>query len=389
MHWVAVVGSSRGSFQLVQALQRLRESARVRTYAFAFILIIFYSVAAAAAFQGFYIKWGMHDGVPARSLVTMIDGTAERPYVFRQLLPRIAEAAVQALPDNLAAKLDEKVRTSKENLTLTGKDSTKPGYALQYRLVFYMSYLSLFAMMFMLRSLILDVGVGKSAATITPVAFALMVPILQTRGGYFYDYPELLAFTLCIRFAMRGQIIPLLLIAAPATMNKEAFLFFSMTLLPVLMIRRKLIPSLATVGAMVLISGVTYLWVRSAYAGNGGGNALFWLPQTIWFYLNPVNLLLVESTYSVLLFKGYGIVMFAWFALVVALGWKGMPTWLHRHVILAALINVPLFFLFCAGGEIRNLSMLFIGMAITSAAAVQGWLGRDESLVASSDPARS
>jgi hypothetical protein len=367
---------------LAQAFQRLRESVRVQTFAFAFVLVIFYSVAAAAAFQGFYIKWGMHDGVPARSLVTMIDGTAERPYVFRQLLPRIAEAAVQALPDQLAAKVDEKLRTSKQNLTLTGSDSAKPGYALQYRIVFYLSYLSLFAMMFVLRSLILDVGVGKSAATLTPVAFALMLPILQTRGGYFYDFPELLAFTLCLRFAMRGQVIPLLLIAAPATMNKEAFLFFSMTLLPVLMIRLKLIPALATTGAMVLISGLTYMFVRAAYVHNGGGNALFWLPQTIWFYLNPVNLLLVESTYSVLLFKGYGIVMFAWFGLVVALGWKTMPIWLHRHIILAALINVPLFFLFCAGGEIRNLSMLFIGMAITSAAAVQGWLGRDPSLVA-------
>jgi hypothetical protein len=377
LQWVAVVGSSRGSFQLVQALQRLRESARARTYAFVFVLLIFYSVAAAAAFEGFYIKWEMQDPHPTRSLVSMIDGTSERPYVYRQLLPRIAVAAKRALPENLHAKLDEKFRTSKENLTLTGVDAAKPGYAVEYRIVYYLAYLSLFAMMFVLRSLILDLGMGRAAATITPVAFALMLPILQTRGGYFYDFPELLAFALSIRFAMRGQIIPLLLIAAPATMNKEAFLFFSITLLPVLMNRLKLIPSLATVGAMVLISGLTYLFVRSDYAGNGGDNALFWLPRTIWFYLNPINLLLVEDTYGVLLFKGYGVVMFAWFALAVTPGWKAMPVWLRRHVMLAALVNTPLFFLFCAGGEIRNLSMLFIGMALTSAATVQAWLNRD------------
>lgn len=366
---------------MIQGFQRLRESVRVQTYAFVFLLLIFYSIASAAAFEGFYIKWELQDGHPDRSLVSMIDGTGERPYVYRQLLPKIAVAAEHALPDNLAARLDEKFRTSKENLTLTGKDSARPGYAVEYRIVYYLSYLSLFAMMFVLRSLILDVGLGRATATLTPVAFALMLPILQTRGGYFYDFPELLAFALCIRFAMRGQIIPLLLIAAPATMNKEAFLFFSITLLPVLMIRLKLIPALATVGAMVLISGLTYLFMRSGYTGNGGGNALFWLPKTIWFYLNPINLLLVEDTYGQLLFKGYGIVMFAWLALVVALGWKTMPTWLHHHVILAALVNTPLFFLFCAGGEIRNLSMLFIGLAITSAGAVQGWLARDAALV--------
>jgi hypothetical protein len=361
----------------------------VQTCAFAFLLLIFYSIASAAAFEGFYIKWELQDGHPDRSLVSMIDGTGERPYVYRQLLPKIAVAAKQALPDNLSAKLDEKFRTSKENLTLTGADAAKPGYAVEYRIVYYLSYLSLFAMMFVLRSLILDVGVGRAAATITPVAFALMLPILQTRGGYFYDFPELLAFTLCIRFALRGQVIPLLLIAAPATMNKEAFLFFSITLLPVLMVRLKLIPSLATVGAMVLISGVTYLLIRSGYTGAGGGNALFWLPRTIWFYLNPVNLLLVEDTYGILLFKGYGVVMLAWFALVTALGWKAMPIWVRRHVMLAALVNVPLFFLFCAGGEIRNLSMLFIGMALTSAATVQAWLSRDTTLAASASPVQS
>jgi hypothetical protein len=374
---------------LAQALQRRRESVRVQTCAFAFLLLIFYSIASAAAFEGFYIKWELQDGHPDRSLVSMIDGTGERPYVYRQLLPKIAVAAKQALPDNLSAKLDEKFRTSKENLTLTGADAAKPGYAVEYRIVYYLSYLSLFAMMFVLRSLILDVGVGRAAATITPVAFALMLPILQTRGGYFYDFPELLAFTLCIRFALRGQVIPLLLIAAPATMNKEAFLFFSITLLPVLMVRLKLIPSLATVGAMVLISGVTYLLIRSGYTGAGGGNALFWLPRTIWFYLNPVNLLLVEDTYGILLFKGYGVVMLAWFALVTALGWKAMPIWVRRHVMLAALVNVPLFFLFCAGGEIRNLSMLFIGMALTSAATVQAWLSRDTTLAASASPVQS
>ena len=55
-----------------------------------FLLALFYVIVAAAAFNGFYAKWRLNDGHAPHSLASMVDGTAYRPYVYRQLVPAVA-----------------------------------------------------------------------------------------------------------------------------------------------------------------------------------------------------------------------------------------------------------------------------------------------------------
>ena len=71
----------------------------------------------------------------------------------------------------------------------------------------------------------------------------------------------------------------------------------------------------------------------------------------------------------------YG-VFFGWgtfFLYVILVAWlmksawsKLSLTWKY-HLGLAALINIPLYLLFCAPGELRNLSMLFISFMVSLA----------------------
>ena len=340
-----------------------------------FVIALIYVLVAAGAFHGYYTKWQMSDFAPPQSLVSMLDGTAARPYVFRQLLPQTATAIEKALPGGVRIAIENRLNNAAGALRHpAGADATKQGYAVRYRIVYYLTFLSLLMALFALRSACLAVGMNKAAATAAPAVFALMFPVLQTRGGFFYDLPELLAFALAARFALGGYIVPLLLLAVPATANKESFFFYCLSLPPLLMVPFSPRKAVATAVAAAFVSGLTYLAIRLHYAGNDGQNIVFQLVDNVLFYVNPLNLFLLDQTYGLPLFKGYGIVVFSWFAVLMVYGWRQVPPSTREHLMLAAAINVPLFLLFCAEGEVRNLSMLYVPIVVLMAGALQRWL---------------
>jgi hypothetical protein len=62
--------------------------------------------------------------------------------------------------------------------------------------------------------------------------------------------------------------------------------------------------------------------------------------------------------------------MLCWFATLMMYGWKVTPNYIRQHLALAAAINIPLFLMFCAAGEMRNLSMLYVGTVALMAGAL-------------------
>lgn len=341
----------------------------------AFVVTVFYAVVAAAAFHGYYTKWFMSDFARPQSLVAMLDGTAARPFVYRQLLPQAATILERSLPEGARVYLEHRFNSARGALRHpTGADAAKDGYIIRYRIVYCATFLSLFLALFALRSVCLSIGVSRAAATAAPAIFALMIPILQTRGGYFYDFPEVLAFALAARLALGGHVAALLLLAVPATANKESFLFYCLALVPLLTVRLSLRSAIATALGAAFLSGITYLAIRQAYAANDGQNVIFQLFDNLAFYANPLNLFLFDQTYGLPLFKGYGIVVLGWFAVLMIYGWRTVPGYIHQHLMLAAVINVPLLLLFGAEGEVRNLSMLYVATVALIAGALHRWL---------------
>jgi len=349
---------------------------------FLFILAVTYCLVAAAVFHGYYEKWKMSDFAPPQSLTSMLDGTAARPYVYRQLLPQLATTVERALPEGARTAIVQRLVDARGALRHpSGQDAAKDGYVLRYRIVYYATFFCLLTALFVQRSICLAAGLNEAAAAAAPLLFALMIPILQTRGGFFYDYVELLTFSLAARFAIGGHIVPLLLLAAPATANKESFLFYCLALPPLLMHRLSMRNAMLGALTAAFVSGITYLGIRMAYAGNPGSNAIFQLFDTLPFYANPLNLIAFDQTYGLPLFKGYGLIVFAWFGLLMTYGWRQVPRYIQDHLKLAAIINIPLFLLFCAEGEMRNLSMLFVSTIVLIGAAAQRWLQSTHALI--------
>lgn len=351
-----------------------------------FLLCCAYVVVAAAAFNGFYTKWRLNDGNPALSLAHMVEGTAHRPYVYRQFVPALANGIQALLPRAMVARISARLARpervdSRWGLAMRypASESLIPAVALRYHIVYYLAFLALVVALFVMRRVCLRAGADRMGATLAPAAVALLLPFFLTGGGYFYDFFELLFMMGAVLLALGAdrrrplRMLGLLVLTGVAAWNKEAFFFFALSLYPLL---RRGLPRWqagALVMGMLAISGCVYLALRLRYAGNPGGTVSYQLLHTLRFYVNPGNWLLTESTYGVLLPRGFGIVSALALAGVAAAGWERLPPALRRHARLALWINLPLFLLFCSPAEMRNLSMLYPTLTCLMALALDRW----------------
>jgi hypothetical protein len=124
-----------------------------------------------------------------------------------------------------------------------------------------------------------------------------------------------------------------------------------------------------------LVCLAVYLPIRTRFASNPGGQVeLHWHDQLISF-LHPVSLLFnMEKTYGLLLPRAFTLLALALCAWTVARAWRQFPSALKNHAKIAAAINLPLYFLFCWPGELRNLSMLFIVLLLGLAYGLKDWM---------------
>ncbi|EHK63836.1 hypothetical protein [Achromobacter arsenitoxydans] len=352
-----------------------------------FLLSCAYVVVAAAVINGFYTKWRLNDGHPALGLSQMVEGTAHRPYVYRQLVPALANGIQALLPQATVARLSERLSEPRRVNSRSGlamrypaSEALSPAVTLRYHLVYYLTFLALLAALFVMRRVCLQAGAPAASATAAPAVFALMLPFFLTGGGYFYDFVEVLFMMSAIVLAMgvsRGtplRLAALLALAGLAAWNKEAFLFFTPALYPLLRRNLSRIQAAGLVTLLMFICGCVYLALRTRYAGNPGSTADFQLWDNLRFYVDPGNWLRTENTYGVLLPRSFSLVGLLAFAGIAVNGWTRLAPALRRHAKLVLAINLPLFVLFCSPGEMRNLSMLYPSLLCLLALALAKWM---------------
>ena len=281
-----------------------------------FLMVLLYVIVAAAAFNGFYAKWRLNDGHTPLSLASMVDGTAYRPYVYRQLVPAAANGIQALLPAHTVERLSERLTeprrvNSRSGLAMRNPSSEAmlPAVTLRYHIVYYLTYLALLGALFAMRALCLRLGASAPAATIAPLALALLMPFFLTEGGFFYDFFELLSGGLrhsvtgraapesSPRRTARGCLLALVSVAATGTRRRS---FFVATLYPLLragLPRREPRPWW---GVLVFVCGCVYLALRMRFAGNPGGTVSFQPGANLFYFLDPGNWFRTEGTYGVI-----------------------------------------------------------------------------------------
>ena len=339
-------------------------------------------VASSASFSGFYQKWHFKEASVSGYLAEntfegMVDGTAYRPFVYRRLLPDTANFIDRMTPQSIRNWLYVHQRQGAYFHIFAISNSPTANspvyfyrYLIVYILTFGFSFLAVCSMFLLCKAC----GSPEPVAVFAPVILILVFPYLLTRGGYSYDYSELALFTLAVWMALKLKWWWLIPIALLGAWNKESF-FFMPTLYPLLRLRSSRLSALS--GAAVLSSGclIVYWLVRASFAHNPGGAVDFGLVEQIRFLTHPRILLFgTEETFGIRMFSAFTPIPMVLAIWMIVRGWKHLPRVIQKHGKLALAINIPLYFLFCNPGELRNLSMLYVVLLLALAENLNRWM---------------
>lgn len=325
---------------------------------------------AAISFGGFFEKWAFRDGKSGCSVTEMLDGTAKRPYVYRRLLPTTANLINKVVPNRINRRFSGWLSADpgKHNFIhryfSNAKDSVNPTYAFRYYVLFVLCFASYFFGILTLEAVCQEIYPDTTAATLAAFLMAIIFPLLTTQSGYMYDMVELLFMALAVLAAVRGRILLLAGITALATFNKESFFFFVLTLYPFLREKFSTRKTLAIETGLLTVGGVVNLLVKFYYAENPGSMAVEQLPTHLKWLLNPTSYLHFEVNYGAITPQGLNLIYLIILGFVVSNAWEHLPNPFKRHGLIAVGINIPLFIAFCYQGELRNLSMLFVTLAV-------------------------
>lgn len=304
----------------------------------------------------------------------MIDGTANRPYVYRQLLPDLANWLTRGLPIEAISR--HTPARAKERISIAFNLQSKR-YPVQYLIVYILTFLSALLATLALYLLCRATDLPPPAAVFGPVVFMLLFPLIGVKGGYFFDYPELLFMATAAWVLLKFDWWWAIPVAGLGAWNKESFLLFTFTLYPLLRRRHSRVISLLAVGVLAITCVAVYLPIRLHFAHNPGETVEWHLEEQITFYLHPFRMdTWIDRTYDLMfpaLSSPLPTLLLIWLAWRT---WRHLPDWLKRNAQIAAIINVPLYLLFCMPGEYRDLSLLYISFQMIIAVGLQRWIVR-------------
>jgi hypothetical protein len=357
----------------------LAEKMRIFAYSKAASLLLlfgFFYMVAAASHSGFMAKWALIDEDSNFSFISLVDGTAEKPWVYRQLMPTLAKTMQPVIAESNSIFFVKLRKYFEYNIDPSASFSRATqanidGYEYTYRIVCLANFLALLCSLFMLRQLALRSGFTSLEATLAPSAFILAFPYIQTVGGYFYDSIELAFFCGAVLLANKGRMIPLAILIVFATLNKESFFFIIPTLYPFLREKFSQKTTIVNLIILLIISGLINVYLKYIFQENSGGFVVIQLWDNLKSYITPSNYFKYETTYGLPSPSRTCIVTVVLIFIIIARGWHNItPVW-KQHIQIAAIINIPLFIVFCAFGELRNLSIIFVGFVILIAAAIK------------------
>lgn len=337
------------------------EVARISRLAAIFVLLL---LASAASHHAFFSKYALRDGEVPFAAALVLDGEAHRPFAYRVLLPATANAIYDLMPESL----QETARQKLENRAgtpwrLNTPESQDPRYAVRYYLLYYLSFAFAFGAAVALYLFTAHVSGNPNNALIATCLVMLMMPVLQSMGGYYYDFPELFFMAGAAFCALKRYRIALLAMALLGAANKESFVFFTVCLAPLFIRRDTWRVDAAFLAAIIALELGLYVVIRDAFADNPGGTVQSWIQEHISSVLNWKTYVALEVTYGLFLPQAMSIVWLGFYALIAAAGWPHLRQDLRLFTLATLVINVPLYLLFCYPGEARNLSMLYVPLA--------------------------
>ena len=197
-----------------------------------FIVIAFF--AAGVIFTA-YLSINTINGTGVGGFVGTIDGTANRPAIYRVLIPKVAQAVAKILPQNFIVAL----RGLPSNTVWIKAIQNLSGgryYGEAFSAILIM-YFSLAGFILVEKELLLELGYPFIQQYILPLALAALSLPFSVNFAYVYDLPQMFLFATCVLFLYRRNWIAYLVLLAVTSLNKETS-FFLIVIFTVYYVRR-------------------------------------------------------------------------------------------------------------------------------------------------------
>lgn len=328
------------------------------------LLFFFFSVVAAASFQGYFAKWTNRDDFDGIKI--SMENETKPPFIYRRLMIEIAQNTVKILPQNVRDKYIEKYKSDNYIAEYYKKANVLEKYILEYYFLYYLTYFFLLATMFLMRETFINITQNKLAGTGVAIVFAVLFPLFENGGGYWYDFGEIFFFTLFLYFITSDKILQLkiLYIFLPiftilATYNKESFLFFLATLFPFFATKFGNKKTVILLSSYMFLAGITYLFVRYNYAPDNTKSSFIFYQLQDHFERIFEGWGQTEVFYSVPFGRGTHWSYFLLMFILIKLAWKKIPAVFKHNAYIALFITTPLYLAACTPGELRNFSLMY------------------------------
>ena len=308
----------------------------------------------------------------------MLDGSADRPYVQRRLVPIIANYAASLVSHEEQAAfvqyhLDrhhlkqlyfEKAKYQNKNVEVWS-----PEFAIKYHVTYVIIFFSLLGTLYCLRSLTSTVSPNEYFLTpFVPVIFILLLPLSFLHGNFYYDFVELFFLSILLLTAIKGYYAWWLMLLPLAVLNKESNILVPFLYAAIIIGNSSKWSSRLLIAIGFILSVGVYFFIKQMYSHNPGGEVIWQLGKNINFWLTPKHYFLWHDFYAPMIPfpRGFNIILLVVLASLLFRQWGEKPLFTKRLFVLAVLINIPLFMLFCHQDEMRNLSFLFLPIYLLS-----------------------
>lgn len=275
-----------------------------------------YFLISIAVLFIFLSNWSLLDGMPRNSLAKMVDGSSDKPFVYRQLLPFLVnhvepilpEAISDVLADNVAPlfhrqfaeRLINRFKYDEPGLRYRAtQDWSQKSYRVKYVLTVLIMFASLWGTLNILSNIATTVGASESARLIGPMIYALLLPLSFLNGGYYYDFIEQFFISLLLLAALKGNWLLWAIAAIAGQLNKETMLMVPLFLAPLITEKIGLIRALMLTSATSAICFLLYLAVKIVFDLNSGVAMEYNLSSNLAFWSNPTSYTRLADMYAI------------------------------------------------------------------------------------------
>jgi len=351
------------------AIQRARPVARRGFWWLTYFLV------ASAITHAFMTRWAI---MIHEYLGRMMDHSIARPFVYRVLSPEIVKNLIALVPASVGERwLDD---SDPQNPGRAVDMATEYGWpvddsvALVVVVAFFI--LCLVGIALCWRQTLLELELPRATADAAPVIGLALLPLSFMKGGYLYDFPELLLASLAMLQLLQRRWWAYYLVFALACLNKESAILlgaWSVVLWP----ERKRF--MGHVAMHALIGLPIVIGFRVLFADNPGEAQQINLLHNLGFLASPRTYLRFFDVYAagVPAPQGLNVISASIFAFLMWAGIRRVPTDVKRIALITPLTILPLFLFFGWEDELRVFGIAFPAFFVVGTAGLRSLYDTD------------